>query len=206
MDDRNHWMFYQTRNLAMCPYMPGTPVYKDGMLPFLYTKAREEGKIESVFCGDDLNMDAFVAFFEKRKTLQVLCEVENDKTLKPCGFSWVDNPHGVDGARAAMCGFAFFDGASRRDSARDLARLGLGYWMLALKIDVIHGVLLESNTAARNFALHVGFRDVAVVPKYHYRASTGELVDARVMIIEKKDFTPEFDIWIESQKLVEVPV
>src|ERR1035438_2389589 len=126
-EDRNYWSFYGTPELQLCPYMIGTPVFKDGMLPFLYNKTREEGKIESVFCGDDLNMDAFVSFFDKRKTLQILCEVENDKTLKAVGYSWIDNPKGVDGARSALCGFCFFNNAGKRDSARDLGRLGLAY-------------------------------------------------------------------------------
>jgi hypothetical protein len=147
-------------------------------------------------------MDSFISFHDKRKTLQVLCEIEDDKTLKPVGYSWLDNPRGVDGQRAAMCGFCFFNGASKRTSALDLARLGLGYWMIGMKVDVIHGVQLESNVAARNFAEHLGFRECAIVPKYHYSASAKELVGARVMIIEKTDFVPVFDEWIEKQKVV----
>ena len=201
--DMNCWDYYQTASLGVFPYMVGVPVYKDGMLPFLYTKAREEGKIEDTFCGDNLGMDAFVDFFVKRKTLQVLAEIEDDKTINPVGFAWLDNPRGVDGQRAAMCGFCFFNNSSKRDSARNLARLGLGYWMIALRVDVIHGVQLESNLAARNFSEHVGFKEVAVVPKYHYSASSGELVGARVMVIEKNDFVPIFESWYEKQKVVE---
>ena len=109
--DKNCWDYYQTATLGVFPYMSGVPVYRDGMLPFLYTKAREAGKIEMIFCGDDLNMDMFVDFFHKRKTMQVLGRIESDKTIMPVGFSWVDNPVGVDGARAALCGFGFFDDA-----------------------------------------------------------------------------------------------
>ena len=196
--DRGHWAFYQTKDLAMVPYMQGTPVYKDGMLPFLYTKTREEGKIETVFCGDDLNMDSFVDFFVKRKTMQVLCEIEDDKTLRPVGYSWLDNPVGVDVARGALCGFCFFNGASKRESARDLGRLGLGYWFLAMKIDVVHGILLESNIPARNYALRLGFKEVGIVPKRHFH--NGALEGARVMMIERKDFEPSFDEWYEEQK------
>jgi RimJ/RimL family protein N-acetyltransferase len=200
--DINHWAYYQTKTLGVFPYMAGVPVFCDGMLPFLYTQAREEGKIEDTFCGDNLIQDAFVDFFHKRKTLQVLAEIEDDKTIKPVGFSWLDNPRGVDGQRAAMCGFCFFNNASKRDLARNLARLGLAYWMIAMKVDVIHGVQLESNVAARNFALRLGFREAAVVPKYHYSVSIGELVGARVMIIEKTDFVPAFENWFDSQKVV----
>jgi hypothetical protein len=199
--DRNCWDYYQTATLGVFPYMPGNPVYRDGMLPFLYSKAREEGKIEYVFCGDDLNMDSFVDFFVKRKTMQVLARIEDDKTIKPCGFSWLDNPVGVDGARGALCGFCFFDEAGKSKDARDLGMLGLGYWMFAMRVDVIHGIMLESNTVASNFAEHLGFREICVVPKRHFYK--GELVGARVMMIEKNDYEPVFTEWFESKKVVE---
>ena len=201
--DKNCWDYYQTKDLAVVPYMPGTPVYTDEMLPFLYQKTREEGKIELTFCGDILNLEKFVAFFVKRGTMQVLCEVEDDKTLKPVGYSWVDNPRGVDGARGALVGFCFFKNSSKQESARNLGRLALGYMMNALRIDVLHGILLEENTQARDYCIRLGGREVGVVPRYHYSASAGQLVGARVMIIEKETYLPEFDKWFETQKVVE---
>ena len=187
------WMYYGTKDLQLVPYMPGTPVYKDGAVSTLYYRTRSENKIEPVFCGDDLNHDQFVAFFEKRKTMQVLCRVEDNKDLKPVGYCWVDNPKGVDGARSAMCGFCFFGDASEDTAARDLGRLGLAYWMQALKIDVIHGVLLEHNIPARNYALKLGFDDCGVIPSYHFYQ--GGLVGARVMVIKAEEFLPEFALW-----------
>ncbi len=138
--------------------------------------------------------------------MQCLCEVEEDKTLKIVGYSWIDLPRGVDGARAVMCGFAFFKNAGKRTSARDLGKLGLAYWFLDMQVDVIHGVMLESNIRGRNYAAHLGFRECAIVPKYHYDHEKGELVGARVMVIEKNDFIPGFEEWIDSQKLVAEPV
>ena len=35
--DKNCWDYYQTATLGVFPYMSGVPVYRDGMLPFLYT-------------------------------------------------------------------------------------------------------------------------------------------------------------------------
>jgi RimJ/RimL family protein N-acetyltransferase len=194
----NGWLYYGTPELQLVPYMEGTPVYKDGLLSTLYYNTRDEGKLAAVFCGDVMNHDQFVAFFEKRKTLQILCEVSEDKTLNTVGYSWVDLPRGVDGAKAVMCGFCFFKGASKRTSARDLGRLGLAYWFMDLQVDVVHGVMLESNIPGRNYAAALGFREVAIVPKYHFHE--GQLVSARVMMIEKNDFLPGFEDWIESQK------
>jgi len=201
--DKNCWDYYQTKDLAVVPYMSGTPVYTDEMLPFLYQKTREEGKIELTFCGDILNLEKFVAFFVKRGTMQVLAEVEDDKTIKPVGYSWVDNPRGVDGSRGALVGFCFFKNSSKQESARNLGRLALGYMMNALRIDVLHGILLEENTQARDYCIRLGGREVGVVPRYHYSASAGQLVGARVMIIEKETYLPEFDKWFETQKVVE---
>ena len=64
--EENDWRYYQTDKLAVVPYMIGTPVYADGVLPDLYKRTKDEGKIEEVFCGDVLNMDAFVNFSSSR--------------------------------------------------------------------------------------------------------------------------------------------
>lgn len=192
----NGWAWYGTKSLQVVPMMPGTPVYRDGMLSTLYYETRKEGKIDTVFCGDDLTHDQFIAFFEKRKTLQVLCRVEDDKTLKPRGYCWVDNPKGVDGARSAMCGFCFFGDVTEDSAARDLGWLGIAYWMEDLQIDVLHGIMLEANIPARNFARKLGFVEVAVVPDYHYY--NGELTGARVMMLRKVDFWERFEQWREQ--------
>lgn len=195
-------MYYGTETLQVVPHMPGSPVYRDGALSTLYYRTREEGKIETVFCGDDLNHDQFIAFFEKRKTLQVLCRVESNKDLKPAGYCWVDNPVGVDGARSALCGFCFFQDAV--EVSRDLGRLGLAYWFEDLMIDTIHGILLESNIPGKNYAARLGFTDWGVVPDRHYH--NGALEGARVMFLRKKNFWPGFAEWFDSKKLVAEPV
>lgn len=202
MADQNHWLYYGTKTLQVCPYMPGAPVYKDGVLPHLYTRTRDEGKIETLFCGDIKNLDAFVSYFESRKTMQVLCEVEDNKDLKPVGYCWVDNSKGVDGARMAHCGFCFFGPMRRRNF--DLGKLAIAYWMTAMRIDVIFGILLAENFAARKYALKMGFEDHGFVPRYHY--FQGELVGARVMSLEKHNFIPGFEKWYAVQNPVEAAV
>ena len=46
------WRFYRTRDVGIFPYMPSVEVYRDGMLPYLYTKLKEENKVELCFCGE----------------------------------------------------------------------------------------------------------------------------------------------------------
>jgi L-amino acid N-acyltransferase YncA len=195
----NGWDFYQTKDLALVPYMRGTPVYKDGVLPYLYSRTKEEGKIGRVFHDDLFNMDAFVAHFEARKTVQLLCRVERDRELKPLGYCWVDAPSGVDGARGAVCAFCFFREATRY--CMDLGRLGLAYWMMDLGIDILHGVILDWNTPAINYAKRLGFRHVASVPKWRY--VNDRLTDVLVMQIEKTDYQPVFESWFALKGLME---
>jgi RimJ/RimL family protein N-acetyltransferase len=107
----------------------------------------------------------------------------------------------VDGARGALCGFCFFDEAGKTKDARDLGMLGLCYWFEAMRVDVIHGIMLESNVAASNFAERLGFSQVALVPKRHFHK--GELVGARVMMIEKATFREHFEEWVKSHPLQE---
>ena len=195
--DNTHWSYYQTKTLAVIPYMPGTPVYRDGMLPMLYFKLKEEGKIADCFCGEEKNLDSFIAHFDSLKTLQVLAELEGENII-PVGFSWVSMPRGQDGARACQCGEAFFSGSSKRSSARSLAKMAVAYAFNALRIDILHGLQVVTNIAARNFSLRIGFKECAVVPSWHY--IDGELVDARIMILRKEDYMPKFDIWFAEQK------
>lgn len=188
-----HWNWYGTKTLQVCPYMPGTPVWKDGMLPMLYYKLKEEDTLVDTFCGDVMNLDGFVSFFDRLKTLQVLARVTDEDKLVPVGFSWVMNAKGVDGARACECGEAFFDGAGKTPDARALARLAVAYAFCALRVDVLFGRQVVSNIAARNFSRRVGFREVAIIPKMH--SIGGELVDGRLMMAEKDDFMPKFLEW-----------
>jgi RimJ/RimL family protein N-acetyltransferase len=172
------------------------------MLSTLYYRSKELGRLEYIMCGDNPNHDQFIRMFdEPKKVTQILCEVENQGTpqeiVHPVGWSWVDTARGVDGARAAMCGFAFI---KRSRFMYDLGMLGIAYWMEGLKIDVIHGVMLEENKAAQRFASRLGFSLQALVPKFFsYR---GVLVPAVSMMLEKNDFMPVFDSWFESKKIV----
>ena len=197
---------YMTKNAAVIPFSPGTVVYRDGVLSTLYYKTKEAGLIEKTFCGDNPNHDQFVRMFdESKKILQILCEVENvgeeTENAIPVGYAWVEAPKGIDGARAAMCGFAFF---RHTRYLRDLGMLGLYYWMDGLKITDLHGVLLEPNRAAIRYAAKLGFIRTATVPRFHFY--NGDLVPAVAMLLESKDFLPKFGKWFEPKKLVAEPV
>lgn len=204
-EQMNNWEF-MTDKAAVVPFTPGTVVYRDGMLSTLYYKTKEAGLLEKVLCGDNPDHDHFIRMFdESKKVLQILCEVENvgEKTenVIPVGYAWVEAAKGIDGARAAMCGFCFF---RHTRYLRDLGMLGLYYWMKGLKITVLHGVMIESNQAAIRYALKLGFQTTATVPNFHFYQ--GKLVPARAVMIEAKDFLPQFSKWLESKKCVAEPV
>jgi RimJ/RimL family protein N-acetyltransferase len=188
---------YKTKNAAVIPFSPGSLVYRDGMLSTLYYKTKELGRLEYTMCGDNPTHDQFIrSFDESKRVTQVLCEVENygtpEEVVHPVGYSWVEAPRGVDGARAALCGFAFI---KRSRYMIDLGMLGVAYWMEGLKIDVVHGVMLEENKVAQRFAEKIGFKRQALVPKFHFYK--GKLVSAVSMSLEKNDFMPVFQEWYE---------
>ena len=196
------WGWYGTKTLQVIPYMPGTVVYVDGMLSHMYFELKRLGRIEQTFCGDKLNLDKFIHFFESIKTAQILCTIQEDEKIVPVGMSWVNNPHGVDGARNLTCGFAFIkDGSSGTSDARNLARLAIAYCFNDLRVDTIFGEQVADNIPARNFSLKLGFKEVAIVPDRH--AIDGRLVAGRVMMLRKADFWPKFIQWKESQPKVE---
>jgi RimJ/RimL family protein N-acetyltransferase len=72
--------------------------------------------------------------------------------------------------------------------------------MVDLRINVIYGIQVVSNYPARNFALRLGFREVGILPKYHY--IDGRLEDARVLMLVDEDYLPGFYRWKEAQPKV----
>ena len=195
------WPWYSTKTLQVVPLMPGTPAFVDGMLSHIYYELKRLGRIELTMCGDHFNHDKFIHYFESLKTAQILCTVTDENKLVPVGMSWVSNPRGVDGGRAVQCGFAFIkDGSSGSSDARNLARLAIAYCFEDLRVDTVHGVQVADNIAARNFAMRLGFKEVAQVPDYH--AIDGKLVAARVMMLRKEDFWPGFMAWKAKQEKV----
>lgn len=190
---------YMTKEAAVIPFSPGTVVWADGVLSTAYYRLKERGLLEKLFCGDIPNHDQFIRMFDpSKKVTQILCEVEDQgkpqESVKPVGIAWVELPKGEDGARAALCGFAF---TKRSRYMLDLGMLGVHYWTHGLKIDALHGVMLLSNQAAADYASRLGFKQTAIVPDFHFCA--GSLVAARVMILQKNEFDPIFDKWMESK-------
>lgn len=197
----NGWEF-MTKNAAVIPFAPNTVVYVDGMLSTLFYESKKSGRLQNIFCGDLPTHDEFIRMFAPdKKVLQVLCEVHETGTERervvPVGYCWIEMPKGIDGARAAMVGFAFF---KRTRYLRDLGMLGIRYWTQGLKVDVLHGVMIWSNKPGIRYAEALGFKVTARVPKFHFY--DGELVDAAEVFLEKKDFDPAFEAWHEAQNPV----
>jgi len=182
---------YMTDKAVVMPFTEGSQVYRDGMLSHLYYETQSAGRLSLVFCGDVPTHDEFIRMFAPdKKVLQVLCEVDEKKDLKPVGYCWVEMPKGVDNERAALCGFAFFK-PSRQ--VFNLGMLGIAYWMTGLKINVIHGVMLAENKMAIKYAEKLGFVPTAIVPKFHFH--NGKLVSALVATLDIIDFLPVFRAW-----------
>jgi RimJ/RimL family protein N-acetyltransferase len=97
-----------------------------------------------------------------------------------------------------MC---FFGGAGKRGTAQSLAKLALAYAMVALRINVLLGEQVYSNYAARNFALRLGFKEVARIPNRH--VIDGRFEDGRVVMLKDDDFLPKFFEWKEKQPKIE---
>ena len=201
MEPMRGWGFYGTRDLQICPYMQGSPVFLDGMYLHLYSRTKEEGNLENAFCGEHKDFGQFVSYFEKLRTMQVCCEVGDGRKLIPVGYTWIVNPAGVDGARLAQPGMCFFGGAGKRGTARSLAKLALAYAFCDLRINVLLGEQVYDNYAARNFSLRLGFKDICRIPNRH--VIDGKFRDGRVVMLKDEDFLPEFFRWKDAQAKIE---
>jgi len=188
---------YQTAEAAVMPFSPGTDVYVDGMLSRIYYQLRDQNRLENTFCGDIPNHDKFIESFSlSKRATQILCE-QDGTLIKPVGLSWVELPKGEDGQRAAMCGFAF---VKRSRQMLNLGRLGIYYWMDGMKINTVHGVMLESNLMALEYARKLGFYIGPTIPKFHF--VRGKMQGAIVVHIEDNDFLPPFEPWFEKNRVV----
>ena len=201
MSTWDNWEF-KTSKAVVAPFSPGQPVYVDGMLSTLYYESVRAGIIERVFW-EKVNHDQFIRMFdESKKVLQILCELRNagakEERIVPVGYCWLEMPRGVDGERAALCGFAFF---KRSRFMRDLGLLGAAYWVKGLKVNVVHGVMLETNMAAKRYSEAIGFEQVAMVPKYIFYQ--GALTNARVMTLNADSFLPNYEHWYSKQIPIE---
>lgn len=186
---------YQTEKVALIPYDRAWPIFPDGLLGHLYLRTKQDGLLDTVFCGcDPIDFDWVVGYLGSRKvTMQIYCLQEEGKPPTPVGYCYVMGIGGRDGARKATFGFTFFKEYWGRPELRDLVTLGLAYWMKELKIDVLHGITLRDNFLARNFARKFGFSEVATIPKFLYRQ--GELTDARVVMLSREEFEPRWQEW-----------
>jgi hypothetical protein len=166
---------YMTKSAAVVPFSKGTIAYRDGMLSRLYYGTKEAGLLSVTMCGD---------------------EGTEQEIATPVGYCWVDKSHGVDGQRAALIGFCFF---KRTRQLRALGLLGIYYWVNALKIDVLHGVMLETNFPAQDYAVKLGFKMSGHVRDYHFH--NGHLEGAVVVTLRARDFLPTFKSWYEQNRV-----
>ena len=112
--------------------------------------------------------------------------LKEGENLIPAGYCWVDDVVGRDSERRAMFGLCWFKEYRGRPEVAELGWMCLEYWFNELRIDVLFGATMETNTAAKNFARRFGFEDVGTVPKFLYRQ--GKLTSARVVMLEKSKF------------------
>lgn len=192
---------YQTEKVALVPYDRAWPLFPDGLLGHLYLRTKQDGLLDTVFCGvETLDFDWVVGYLgSKSVTLQIYCLQEEAKPLTPIGYCFVMGTSGKLGARRANFGFTFFKEYWGRTEVRDLVTLCLAYWMEVLKIDVLHGVTLADNFLSRNFSRNFGFEEVAIIPKFLYRQE--ELVGARIVMLDRATFEPRFETWRQAHNV-----
>jgi hypothetical protein len=186
---------YQTDRVFLTPYdsaWTGTQVIPH-VLSAIWLRLREDDLLDTVFPGmGDLGHDAVVSMLSKR-TVQLLWKRFKEGPIALIGFSFIDSADGVDGARKAMFGFAFFKEYWGTIERYQATHLMLAYWFSVLKIDVLFGITLRSNRLARNLARKFGCVELADVPRFLY--CNGELADATLVMLEKESFAPLFNAW-----------
>lgn len=176
---------YQNERVALIPYASQWPVFPDGLLGHLYLRTKQDKRLELVF-DHGINFDKFVTYLSKKSlALQIYC-LKTEDQLIPCGYCWVDDFAGAEGARRAMFGLCFFKEYRGRPEVAELGWLSLAYWFRELHIDVLYGITMASNLQALLFARRFSFTTIGTCPRFLYRQ--GELTDAKVVLLERERF------------------
>jgi RimJ/RimL family protein N-acetyltransferase len=184
---------YQTKEVAVIPYVSGSKGSPDGLLGHLYLRTKEDKLLETVWAGlPGINFDSFVRQLSSNNVaLQIY--YRQDTPMTPMGYCFAYQIDGDPGARLAQFGFCFFREFWGNNLVRDCVWLCLAYWFQILDVDVLYGATEANNYYARNFSRHFGFNELGIAPKFLRTAHSR--IDGRIVFLEKEKFLPLLENW-----------
>ena len=162
----------------------GSP-FPETTLVGLYAKTKEQGLMHRSFTGfgKGVTLERFVAYLSTRPV--VIGFDKNNNNL--IGYGYLAESEVSKAGRKATAGYVFFKEYWGTEHIRDLCRITLQHWFVALNIDVLYGSMRATNRLALRFATkELGFRTIGWMPKFF--VTDEGLFDGILVVLEREAF------------------
>ena len=182
---------YQTERAILVPYSgEAKKQFSQDFLCQQYVRLLREDILDTVFPEGPITLNQFIAYCLE-KPVQVLCKNDVQTGVLPvCGFGWLYDWAGPEGARMSKVGFAFYREYWGTPLVRELGDLLLRWWLNECKVDVLYGTMLKTNRLALNFSQRFGFKELCVLPSFFFR--DGKRIDGRLVCLERENYRPYY--------------
>jgi hypothetical protein len=188
---------YKTPECVILPYENSNPFFSEDFLGRLYFRLKEEGTLDLVCGGMNIqHMNEFVAYLQRVRGL-VICCLQGPKypVPKPVGYGWLNEIGGVDGARTGSFSFGFFKEIRGNRAHVDLSRFMLAYWFQEFKINRLFAT--TKNPLALNYSKRFGFEYLCKIPEFFN--VHGKLEPAHFISLSRGKFLEYYEAWKNRQ-------
>ena len=167
-------MLSNQSDIQLLPYVEvnGTRTIRDEVVEGFFREMAEEGTHKIVFPEGKIKTEKdFLSLMKSDQNVPVFVLSEN----RMAGVAWLNGFHEIH----ALCHFGVLAWA-RGQVALDAGRAVLDHWFALAdddngpRLEMVIGMIPESNWPANAFANQVGFNRVGAIPHYMQNAYTGE--------------------------------
>lgn len=186
LDDVSIEVPYENDSVRLALYWDGKDSpFPETTLPQLYARTKKDGLLDCSFSGfgKNVTLNKFVAYLSN-KPIVIGFDKKNNNLI---GYGYLGEVEVGVGGRKASAGYAFFKEYWGTQQIRDLARMTLLHWFVALNVNVLYGSMEARNRLAYRFATRVmGFNVIGRAPKF-YVTDEG-MLDAILVVLERDAF------------------
>jgi hypothetical protein len=181
-----NWPYQNDKVVVLTYSEKHTAVFPEDFLAKVYFHFKNDGLIDTIFPGMDVNhLNRFISFVSRCPGLLIPCIKTETKPI-PIGIGFLTEVGGDEGARRASFGFGYFKEFHKDRRHIAASACLLGWWMMEAKVDMLWGTSL--NPVAIAYSKRFGFKPVATLPKFF--SHRGTLRDASLIYLEKEVFSP----------------
>jgi RimJ/RimL family protein N-acetyltransferase len=190
IDDKVIEVPYETEDVTLGLFWEGKgSPFPETTLVQLYAQTKDEGLLERSFTGfgKDSTLNKFVSYLTG-KPIVIGFDKKNNNLV---GFGYLAEVEIAGKWKKASAGYVFFREYWGKQHIRDLARMTLLHWFVALDVNVLYGSMVATNRLAYRFATEeLGFEMIGQLPKF-FVTSEG-MKDGIMVVLERDKYLSKF--------------